>query len=377
MTSEAKRRVAVVTGTRAEWGLLEPVVRAAGERDDLEVGVLAVGWHLASGTVEEVRRAAESAGAAWWGEVAMQRPGQVGRWDDAAGLGRGVTGLADRLGALADAGGLDWVVVLGDRVEAFAGAIAGSIGGVRVAHLHGGDRAEGVADEAMRHAISKLAHLHLPATAGSAERLRRMGEAEEAVVCVGSPSIDGLGDVTAADDGPGLIVLRHPIGEDDAQEQSWMAATLSAASSAAEAHGLTLAVLEPNGDPGRLGVLAAIEAAGIQPVHHVPRTDWLAWLKGARAIVGNSSAGLIEAAALGTASVNLGQRQAGRERAGNAIDCADGDPRAIRDAIDAAIALDLANLSHPFGDGETGPRVAALLATFDLDRAPVRKHNAY
>jgi UDP-N-acetylglucosamine 2-epimerase len=134
--------------------------------------------------------------------------------------------------------------------------------------------------------------------------------------------------------------------------------------------------MSPNGDPGRDGVLAAIEAAGVVPIDHLPRTRWLAWLKGARAIVGNSSAGLIEAAALGTACVNVGPRQAGRERAGNVIDC-DYGRAAVADAIDRALALDGDAGAHPYGDGRSGPRAAELLATFPLARAPLRKRNAY
>ncbi|MEM9789015.1 MAG: UDP-N-acetylglucosamine 2-epimerase [Planctomycetota bacterium] len=373
----SRRRVAVVTGTRAEWGLLRPVVAAMAERSDLAVGVLAVGWHRVSGTVAEARGQVEASGAAWWGEVEMQRAGEVGRWHDAAALGRGVAGLSERLSGLAEAGGLDWVVVLGDRIEALAGALAGSVGGVRVAHLHGGDRAEGVADEAMRHAISKLAHLHLPATAGSAERLRRMGEADDAVVVVGSPAIDGLDEVEAEDGGPGLIVLRHPVGATDEQERVWMEATLSAARSVAGKLGVKWALLGPNGDPGRAGIVSAIEAAGVEPIDHLPRKRWLAWLKGARVIVGNSSAGLIEASALGTACVNLGQRQLGREQAGNAVDCRDPQVTAIESAIEAALRLDLSATEHPYGDGRAGLNAAHALATIELDRVPIRKRNAY
>ncbi|MEO0587286.1 MAG: UDP-N-acetylglucosamine 2-epimerase, partial [Planctomycetota bacterium] len=150
-----QRRIAVVTGTRAEWGLLLPVVRALGARGDAEAGVVIAGWHLAAGTAGEVERQAGEAGVGVWGQAAMQEAGVTGRWADAAALGRGVSAVAGVLAGLE--GEVDWVVVLGDRVEALAGAAAAAVGGVRVAHLHGGDRAEGVADESMLHAISKLA----------------------------------------------------------------------------------------------------------------------------------------------------------------------------------------------------------------------------
>jgi UDP-hydrolysing UDP-N-acetyl-D-glucosamine 2-epimerase len=262
------------------------------------------------------------------------------------------------------------VVVLGDRIEAFAAAAAASIGGIRVAHLHGGDRAEGVADEAMRHAISKLAHLHFPATPKSRRRLIRMGEDEAAVFCVGSPAADGLGEVEAAEGGPELIVMQHPVGEKDAAEERWMRQTLAATS------GYETMVMAPNADPGCRGIVAALRRQGVEVVSHLPRERFLALLKGARAIVGNSSAGLIEAAVLKVPCVNIGPRQAGREKCGNVIDCAYGQ-YTVRQAIERATGLDLRRMRHPYGDGRCGERVAERLAVFDPEDVPIRKRNSY
>jgi hypothetical protein len=239
-------------------------------------------------------------------EVPMQLPEVTGRDADAAALGRGVSGFAEVFASLDPAA----VVVLGDRIEAFAAASAASIGGRRVVHLHGGDRAEGVADDAMRHAITALSHLHLAATEESGARIRRLGEDPATVHVVGSPAVDGLDAIATLDDemfaalgSPRTVVLHHGCGLDPAAESAWIDATLAAA----VAHGPTV-VLSPNADPGSdvvrdridaaVAAMASGSEAGIMRRDHLPRETFVALLQRIDAIVGNSSAGLIEAADL-------------------------------------------------------------------------------
>ena len=359
---DAARTIAVVTGTRAEFGLLQPIMRAVDAHPSLALRVVVTGTHLTTNTKDEITAAGFTIDA----EAPMQRAHDTGRHADARALGRGVEALTDVFARLEP----DVVLVLGDRIEAFAAASAASVSGHRIAHVHGGDRAEGVADEAMRHAISKLAHLHLPATAQSRKRLMRMGEAPEWIFHVGSPALDGLGEVRAAEDAPALIVMQHPIGEAPERERAWMAATLEAT----RAH--TRLVMSPNHDPGRDGIVRAIEQAGVEAVDHLPRERFLSLLKGAQAIVGNSSAGLIEAAGLKRPAVNVGPRQAGREKPRSVVDCDYGEAN-VRAGLDAALALDLRRLKHPYGSGAAGPRIAELLATLDMPALPLRKRNAY
>ena len=361
---DEQRTIAVVTGTRAEFGLLRPIMQAVAEHDRLRLRTVVTGTHLLTSSKRDI----EAAGFRIDAEVEMQRAGETGRLSDAAALGRGVAGMARVIGELSP----EFVVVLGDRVEAFAAASAASVAGVRVAHLHGGDRAEGVADEAMRHAITKLAHLHLPATAQSRRRILRMGEPRGAIHRVGSPAIDALRDVQPAAEAPELIVLNHPVGDEADTELRRMRAILHATA------GYRRVVLHPNHDPGREGILQAIDHAGVDAVEHLPRARFLSLLKGSRAIVGNSSAGLIEAAALRVPCVNLGHRQAGREAPRHVVHCRnDDDPAAVATAIEQALRLDLRRFRHPYGDGRTGPRVANLLADLDFADIPLRKRNTY
>lgn len=358
-------RVCVATGTRAEFGLLRPVMRAVQARPDLELSVIAMGAHLLepAATWKEVEREFPISAM-----VSMQRAGAErglpDRLEDALAAGRGIAALAGVYAELKP----DWVVVLGDRIEAFAAASAASIGGIGVAHLHGGDRAEGVADEAMRHAITKLAHLHFAATEQSAARIVRLGERPEDVLVVGSPAIDGLRDLPMMSErefdelgAPEAVVLLHPIGRSDEDERRATAATLEALS------GMRLLALAPNHDPGRNGVMAALRDAGVRLVDHLERARFVGLLRRLAerggALVGNSSAGLIEAAALSPAVpvVNVGDRQAGRERAGNVIDAPE-EARAIREAVRRVRATVRGAVAHPYGTGRTGERVAAALA---------------
>lgn len=351
-------RALVVTGSRAEFGLLEPVMRAIDAHPDLELLTAVAGAHLLppAHTWREVERAFPIAA-----KIPMQRHGETGRLADAAALGAGVSGLADALARLKP----HWAVVLGDRIEAMAAACAASIGGVALAHIHGGDRAEGVADEAMRHAITKLAHLHLPATAASAERITRMGEHPDRVRAIGSPAIDGLDRIPPLDESrwrglgePEIVFLMHPIGRHDDEERRAAHHALRAIT------GRKTLALMPNHDPGRGGIVRAIEESGVRAAAHLARPEFIGLLRRAGALVGNSSAALIECAAIGVPAVNIGRRQSGRERAGNVVDAANETTEAVADALRRALTL-RAPFEHPYGDGSAGERAAAALASLN------------
>jgi UDP-hydrolysing UDP-N-acetyl-D-glucosamine 2-epimerase len=331
----------------------------------------------------------------------MQRTGETGRLADAAALGRGVAGFGDAFGRLEP----HVVLVLGDRIEAFAAASAASVGGIVLAHIHGGDRAEGVADEAMRHAISKLAHLHFPATGESAQRLERMGEPRERIHRVGSPAIDGLAEMPALSDaelgelgispsGPIAVLLHHPAGLAGDVERDTSAALAKA--TMACFGGARVLALEPNHDPGREALLqglrdGAVGGDGGPSLHPgLPRPRFVGLLKRVAAsgglLVGNSSAGLIEAAALGCVSLTVGPRQRGRERGDSVITVSeDAPPTAddLRNVIDRALAASKqasdtrCGATHPYGDGHTGERIATTLASVDLTPALLRKCNTY
>jgi UDP-hydrolysing UDP-N-acetyl-D-glucosamine 2-epimerase len=372
--SNSPLRVAVVTGSRADFGLLTPVMHAVDAHPDLELLVIAAGSHLISPatTFRDVKALFPVADS-----IPMQTAGRTGRFADVEALGKGIT----RFGRSFEGHEPDWVVVLGDRVEAFAAASAASVAGIAVAHIHGGDRAEGVADEAMRHAITKLAHLHLAATETSAERIRKMGERPEHVILAGSPAIDNLDRVEPLPDdswqdlgSPTALFLMHPTDRPEPDA--------NAARSALEALGdARVLALAPNHDPGREAILKVLadRSGQLTLLEHMPRPTFLSLLKrladSGGIMVGNSSAALIEAAALGLPAINLGPRQTGREKPATVIDANDTKP-AIIEAL--AKARTITPAPHPYGDGRAGPCIAdALAATNPQNPGLLRKQISY
>lgn len=384
-------RLAIVTGSRADFGLLEPVIGAARAEPGLDVSVVVAGAHLLDPA--QTWRDVDRAGIPIAARVEVQlRPGGT-RLDDAEALGRGTAAFARLWSELQP----DWALVLGDRVEALAAGATAAVGGIALAHVHGGDRAEGLADESMRHAISKLAHLHLAATAQSADRLVRMGEDAARVLVVGSPALDALAGIAPMDDrqaaslgDPRQVILLHPAGLDPDKEARCARAVAGAAARAAGRHVLVLA---PNTDPGREAIDGALAGAATQHAwaraEHLERPRFLALLRrlasSGGVLVGNSSAGLIEAAAIRLPVVNVGPRQDGRERAHNCLDVPLDAPNledAIAQAIDHARTMDRAPLTHPFGDGHAGERIARAMAAQPPRGTPayrtlLRKRNSY
>ena len=376
------RSILVVTGSRADFGLLLPVIRAALAHPALSTSVVACGSHLLPPA--ETWRDVQNAGVALGARIEMQRPGETGRFHDARAVGRGIDSFASLFERVAP----DWVVVLGDRIEAFAAGAAAAIAGVGLAHLHAGDRAEGIVDESMRHALSRLAHLHLAASPQSAARLLRSGEEQHRVQFIGSPAIDALRDTPPLDDeplreldAPSAVLLLHPAGLSESEERAWVRAAAQALA------GRRVLVLSPNFDAGREWVLDELQRAaganGWPLVDHLPRGRFVGLLKRlaldpSGVIVGNSSAALIEAAALRLPAVNIGPRQGGRERPPSVIDALEPTPGAVARAIGHALALDRSTLTHPYGDGRAGERAVALLAEINPhDRGWSRKRCAY
>lgn len=371
-----RTRIAVVTGSRAEFGLLRPVMKAIERHQHLDLALIAAGSHLVSPglTYHEVKKEFAVAAA-----IPMQVAGRTGRAADVEAVGVGVS----RFGRVFEQIKPGWVVVLGDRIEAFAAASAASLGGFALAHIHGGDRAEGVADEAMRHAISKMAHLHLPATAASGERLVRMGEDPARVHVVGSPAIDGLDAFPPIDDdafaelgSPTVLFLMHPIGRDDETEEAAAAQVLEGLA------GERVLALHPNLDPGRDGTLRAVlGATGVVERAHLPRARFIGVLKrlagGGGVMVGNSSAALIEAAAIGLPAVDVGRRQAGRERCGNVVHVQRERAEDVAEVVARARTQPRIADGHPYGDGRAGERIAALLAATNLAGDLLRKRCMY
>jgi UDP-hydrolysing UDP-N-acetyl-D-glucosamine 2-epimerase len=335
------RRICIVTGTRAEYGLLYWLMREIADAKDLTLQIVATAMHLEPAfgyTVDQIRKDGFTVDA----EVPMD----LAR-DDAASIARatgcGLAGLADAFDRLKP----DIVVLLGDRFETLAAATAAALMRIPIAHIHGGEISEGAIDDAMRHAITKLSHLHFVAAEAFRGRVIQMGEAPEHVFTVGAPGLDHLARRTLPDraavaervgrplDQPLFLVTYHPatLGEGDpAADLEELLAALDRFTDA------VVVFTKANADAGgrainaRLEAYVAANAGRAVLVASLGSDFYFGALKEAAVVIGNSSSGLIEAPAAGTPTVNIGIRQDGRPRSASVVDCVD-----RRDAIEAAI----------------------------------------
>jgi GDP/UDP-N,N'-diacetylbacillosamine 2-epimerase (hydrolysing) len=385
--TSAIRTVCFVTGTRAEFGLMESTLRAIAAHPRLRLQIVATGMHLdpAHGkTIRQIRQAGWKIDATVPWKPAGSNLGMLAR----------ETGLATaRLAAAFEKLKPDIVLVVGDRVEAFAAASAGHLSGKIVAHVHGGDRALGQVDDALRHAITKLSHVHFAATKESAERILKLGEDKWRVFRVGSPWIDGIREAATSrmHIWPNTLVtanrrfalfLLHPTEADDEWEYRQAQMLLE---TCLEIDFESVALIYPNNDPGSAGISRALEECRDLRVvrqsrrHHISRPDFLGLLRDAAVLVGNSSSGIIEAASFGTPVLDIGPRQAGRERGEN-VTTVPFNQRAIRQALTR-----IRNNGRPrrypcaniYGKGDTARRIAVLLATIELSDELRRKLIAY
>jgi len=375
------RRIAYLSGTRADFGLMQGTLQRVAATPGLSLQVLVTGMHLSHAhghTVDEIRAAGLSIG----GEIPLDMATRTG---ESMSLGiadclRGVTQALARERP-------DLLLLLGDRGEMLAGAIAALHLGIPCVHLHGGERS-GTVDEPVRHAISKLATWHFVATPGSRERLVAMGEPPERIHVTGAPGLDGLAELGAMPReaclqalglAPGakfILVVFHPVVQ-QAAEARQQALALAAALGEA---GLPLVWLEPNADAGALGVLQALDEVRLPPgsrrVTHLGRPLYAAAMRHCELLAGNSSSGIIEAASFGTPVLNVGDRQRLREHGGNVRDVPV-QAAAIRDGLRSLLGQPRRAWDNPYGDGRAGERIARLLAGLPLDAALLEKTNRY
>lgn len=382
MPHDERRKICFVTGTRAEFGLMRRTLLAIRSHPMLSLQLAVTGMHLSAAhgnTVDEIVRDGWAIDARVPWEQGGGAPYEVAR----------ATGLAmAELARVYHELKTDVVLVVGDRVEAFAAASAAQVSQLALAHVHGGDLAEGQVDDSLRHAISKLAHVHLCATEGSAARLIRMGEDAARVHVVGAPGVEGIVE-DAEDPHPGplpayrerglvfALVLLHPTSTDEATEHARATELLDATLASVD----RVVLIDPNNDPGHRGIVRAWDEAASDPrivrmKGSVDRTRFLGLLRDAAVLVGNSSSGIIEAGAFGTRVVNVGDRQNGRERGTNVLDASHGRS-AVECAVRECLALGRANGAHPYAKPETAGAIARILAHANLDGNSLRKRNGY
>ncbi|MFC1926810.1 UDP-N-acetylglucosamine 2-epimerase [Chloroflexota bacterium] len=382
-----KRKIAVVTGTRADYGLLYPVLKAIEAQSELDLLLIATGMHLSHEfgyTAQEIERDGFHIEAKVDMLLSSDTPGAMAR-----SVSLGIMGMAQIWEQLRP----DIILVLGDRVEPLAAAISGAYMNIPLAHIHGGDTGTGGLDEPARHAITKFAHIHFPATRKSAERIIKMGEDEWRVHTAGSPALDAIlneptlpHELLAKKFGldlsqPLVLAVQHPVTTqvDDATDQ--MRETLEAIVEM----GYPTILIYPNSDAGGRRIIEVIKQykshSSIKTFKSLPRKEYRSLMKVASVMVGNSSSGLIDAPSFGLPAVNIGTRQVGRERSKNVIDVSHDKAEIIkavqRALTDKAFLAEVNKCENPYGDGKAGPRIAEILSKVEITRDLLQKKVPY
>jgi UDP-N-acetylglucosamine 2-epimerase (non-hydrolysing)/GDP/UDP-N,N'-diacetylbacillosamine 2-epimerase (hydrolysing) len=384
----ASKNVLILTGTRAEYGLLKSSMEAIKANDQLSLSVVATGMHLSpryGKTISDIR----DDGFTVDREVLMLLDGDTGT-AMAKSLGIGTASLADAFESLNP----DIVLLLGDRDEALAGALAAAHMNIPIAHIHGGDAMRGaVIDDSIRHSITKFAHIHFPASEKSAERIRKLGESEWRIQISGAPGLDDIlaGEyenpktvLTRYDFDPErqlLVLVQHPVTTQSERAGDQMAVTLDAV----EEFDVQTVIIYPNSDAGSDQIISEIESrtfdSNIQLFQSLPRREYLGLMAAADVMVGNSSSGIIEAPSFDLPVVDIGPRQDGRERAAN-VRSVPHDTEAIQKAIfdsleDQSTQQRAKECENPYEYGGAGKKITEKLSQVEINERLLRKESDF
>lgn len=381
MESIRIRKIVYITGTRADYGLMRPVLLTIQNSNHLELELIVTGMHIMEefgSTVNEIKN----------DKFKINIINTVFEEDDKYSMvnfiGKFIILLTKKLKLIKP----DIILLLGDRAEMLAGAIVGTYLNIPVAHIHGGDITSTV-DEHARHAITKLAHIHFPATKKSAERIIKMGEEEWRVHNVGSPAIDSLlyknflkpnilvnkYNINLKE--PILLVIQHPVSVEYVNSASQIKQTLEALK---ELEYQSI-VVYPNSDAGGRSMINVIKEYEnypfIKTYENIPHMDYLSLMKIADLMIGNSSSGIIEAPMFNLPVINIGTRQSDRERDENIIDV-NYNKNEIKNAINKVLVdKKIKKTNFIYGDGTASKKILDILVNLDINENLVQKKINY
>ncbi|WP_252179581.1 UDP-N-acetylglucosamine 2-epimerase [Endozoicomonas sp. 4G] len=375
------RKVFYVSGTRADFGLMEDTLKKIHSHPELSLSIIVTGMHLLEdygNTWQEIKHA----GLDIVHKVPVSLSGSSKR-DMSLAIGENIIAYTHIL----EIEKPDVLLLLGDRGEMLAGAIAAAHLNIPVVHIHGGERS-GTIDESIRHAITKFAHYHLVATENSRQRLIRMGEMPDNIVVTGAPGLDSIVNLKFVQkellfnryelnpNKPLFLVLFHPV----VQQIDSLSEQVNNLLSVVLELGQPVLMLMPNSDAGGQEIKREIDKLEDHPnlklAIHVPRNDFLSLVKYADVLVGNSSSGIIEAASLGTKVLNVGTRQNLRERSANVVDVGTSQIE-IRNGLMQAMSIRGKKWTNVYGDGTASDKIVRFLNDVTLDSAVLEKANAY
>ncbi len=373
-----RRKICIITGTRAEYGLLRWIMKEIQRDPDLELQVIATCMHL-SPEFGLTYQAIEEDGFQIDARVEMllssDTPVGVTK-----SMGLGMIGFADVLNNLRS----DIVVVLGDRFEILAAASAALVARIPLAHISGGEVTRGAIDDSIRHAITKMATYHFPGAEVYRERIIRMGEQPANVMNFGNPGLDNLHRLPLLSrealeeelnfplGHPTFLVTYHPATLGSMRPELALRTLLQALDRFPHAR---VIFTKPNADAGGRLLARMIDEFGaarpdrVLVVNSLGQVRYLSAMKHCDLVIGNSSSGIIEAPALKKATVNIGDRQDGRLKASSVIDCPE-ETEAIVSAIKLALSSEfqdlVANTESLYGDSDASRRIVAFLKLADM-----------
>ena len=376
----------MVTGTRAEYGILKPVLKAIKTHPRLDLALIVTGMHLSKEfgyTIKEIRKDGFNIDA---------KVKTLHAEDTGAAMAKSVGKCIRKMTEVLERIKPDFLALLGDRSEMLAGAVAAFYMGILIAHIHGGE-VSGSVDDSVRHAITRLAHIHFPATEGSANRIIKMGEDPSRIFIVGAPALDTVLNKrlpTPAElskkysldlSRPILLVLQHPVVTEADEATDQIKETLNAI---VELEHQTI-LIYPNADAGGRMMIKIIKKYEkypfIKSYKNIPYIDYLGLMKMVSVMVGNSSSGIIETPSFHLPVVNIGTRQKGRERSTNVIDVGYKEGKivkAIKKALyDEKFKAKVKKCRSPYGDGNAGIRIAKILSKVEITPKLIQKRISY
>lgn len=378
------RKICIITGTRAEYGLLRWVMQGIKDDPELKLQIIATGMHL-SPEFGLTYHAIEQDGFQIDRKVEMLTSSDT-TVGIAKSMGLGLIGFADALHDLQP----DLIVVLGDRFEIFAAVSAALVARIPVAHLHGGEATEGLIDEAIRHAITKMSHLHFVAAEAYRQRVIQLGEQPDRVFLVGGLGIDNIKrlpllDRTALEASLGfklgpknLLITFHPVTLETATAANQMEELLA---TLAELKDTQLIFTLPNADTDGRVMIKMVEQFVMRHPNSRAYTSlgqlrYLSCIAQVDGVVGNSSSGLAEVPSFKKGTINIGDRQRGRLQVASVINC-EPNRESIAAALEQLYSTDfqarLCKVSNPYGEGGASTAIISAIKAASLDGL-LKKH---
>ena len=380
-----KQKISITTGTRSEYGILRELIKEISKSKKLELYLLVTGMHLSKKfgyTINEIKKDKIPIHA----KIKMIPSGNT-PYDMSVSLGKGIVGFSKIFKKIKP----DLNVVLGDRDEALASALAASHMNIPNAHIHGGEISQGI-DEYNRHAITKISNIHFAATKKSKERIIKMGENRRNVILTGSPSIDEIKMSKISSkhelekkylvdlDKPLFLLIQHPVTTEFEKSDLQIKMTLDVLS---KLKNQTIAIL-PNSDAGNEQIINQLRIFSkkcnfLKVFPNLPRNDYLGFLRHCSALIGNSSSGLIEGSYLHTPVVNIGIRQLGREKDVNVIDVPIFSKSLILNALKKSLKKKNKKIKNSsiYGTGNASKKIVQYLETIPINSRMIQKKLVY